>query len=74
MNRDTWVSRRFWFGFGSILFGALVTAFAGDEAVAPWLVKIFGAAASACGGAVMLLQHGDVKAKTDATREHKALP
>lgn len=73
MNKDTWVSRRFWFGFGSILFGALVTAFAGDPDVVPWLVKIFGACASTCGGAVMLLQHGEIKAKNGASGEHKAL-
>lgn len=75
MSRDVWISRRFWFGFGSILCGAFVAAFAGDPGVAAWVVKLVGVGSSTCGGVIMLLQNSDLKAKgVEATREHKAMP
>ncbi len=74
MSKEAWVSKRFWFGAGSILFGALVASFAGDETVHPWVIKLFGVGSTACGGIVMLLQNSDLKAKgVEATREHRAM-
>ena len=55
MSKEAWVSKRFWFGFGSILCGAFVAAFAGDDTIAPWIVKLFGVGSSTCGGVIMLL-------------------
>lgn len=66
MSKEAWISKRFWFGVGSIMFGALVTAFGGDPDAAMWLqylVKLFGVGSIVCGGAVSLLQNSDIKAK-----------
>lgn len=76
MSADVLASKRFWFGVVGAGLGFLVLAFAGDPSVPSWLVKVVGAGNAMCGTAVALLQNSEskAKAKTEATREHKALP